>query len=52
MKRYIRQIIAILVLAMAGLNAMAQTNPFDKFAGHGGTELGSYECTVLRTPEG
>lgn len=32
MKRYIRQIIAILVLAMASLNAMAQANPFDKFA--------------------
>ena len=32
MKRYIRQIIAIFVLAMASLNAMAQANPFDKFA--------------------
>lgn len=32
MKRYIRQIIAILVLAMASLNARAQANPFDKFA--------------------
>lgn len=32
MKRYIRQIIAILVLAMASLNVRAQTNPFDKFA--------------------